>query len=362
MTANMTPGDAECVPPMIEIRFFDPDAATAAAWAQYHAFRRIRAEEDDPGEPMSSDADFEHDARRHRPLYEIHRLVAWRNDAVVGNVGFWLRRAGTPDYDTFAPFVYVWGGVMRPWRRQGIGTALLRAIHDFMRERGKSIATFGAHLPDSHAFLAAIGAVEKQRSVTNRLLLADVDWDEVARWQSNAAPPGSDLRWEIHAGRVPLDRLRALHAQLTALLADVPMGALERPPIRYEITNYLAWYEDMDRRGGEHILVLLMRGDEVAGMSEASWDARTPERVHQELTAVARGWRGRGLAKALKAATLRLVRERHPEVRVMSTSNAEANAPILAINERLGFKEYRRDSSFQITRDALAAWLATRST
>jgi len=347
---------------MIEIRCFDPNVATTSAWAEYHAFRRIRAEEDDPGEPVSSDADFEHDARRYRPLYEIHRLVAWRDDSIVGNVGFWLRREGTPDYGSFAPFVYVWGGVTQPWRRRGIGTDLLRAMLGFMRERGKTTATFGAHLPESHAFLTAIGAVEKQRSVTNRLALADVDWEEVAGWQNAATPPGSGLWWEVHAGRVPLDRLTALHAQLTALLADVPMGSLERPPIRYEITNYVAWYEDMDRRGGEHILVLLMDGAEVAGMSEASWDARTPDRVHQELTAVARHWRGKGLAKGLKAATLRLVRERHPEVRLMTTSNAEANAPILAINERLGFTEYRRDSSFQIGRDALGAWLATRST
>ena len=54
------------------------------------------------------------------------------------------------------------------------------------------------------------------------------------------------------------------------------MGALERPPIRYELRNYLSWYDDMDRRGGAHILVLLMHGETVAGMSEASWDARTP--------------------------------------------------------------------------------------
>ena len=38
---------------MIEIRSFDPFGATEAEWAQYHACRRIRAEEDDPAEPVA---------------------------------------------------------------------------------------------------------------------------------------------------------------------------------------------------------------------------------------------------------------------------------------------------------------------
>jgi GNAT superfamily N-acetyltransferase len=346
---------------MIEIRSFDPFGATEAEWAQYHAFRRIRAEEDDPAEPVAADADFADDARKHRALYEMPRFVAWAGGAIVGNVGLWLRREGTPDYAAYAPDAYVWGGVVRPWRRRGVGTALVARLLGFMQARGKSTVTFGVQHPEGHAFLTAIGAIEKHRSVTYRLDLRGLDWDELARWEAAAIPPGSDLTWEIHAGRVPAERLGALQPQLTALLADVPMGALERPPIRYELRNYLSWYDDMDRRGGAHILVLLMHGETVAGMSEASWDARTPERVHQELTAVARAWRGRGLAKGLKAATLRLVRDRHPQTRLMSTSNAEANAPILAINDRLGFKEYRRDSNYQVGQQELGRWLATRS-
>jgi hypothetical protein len=116
----------------------------------------------------------------------------------------------------------------------------------------------------------------------------------------------------------------------------------------------------MDRRGGDHFLVLLRNGAEIAGICEAHWSARFPDRVYQELTGVARPWRGRGLAKGLKARMLRLVRSHHPEVSLVSTSNADENAPILSINQRLGFAPYRHDVSYQIGRDALAAWLAAR--
>lgn len=346
---------------MFEIRHFDPHAASAPEWAAFHRFRRARAEEDDPGEPIPADAEFEHDTRHAWPLFENRRHVALDGDAVVGVLGFAFRRAGTPDEAEFAAHAHAWGGVLRPCRRQGIATALLRPLLAFLDERGKTTVTMGARLPDGHAFLAAIGAVEKQRVVENRLAFGGLDWAELARWEAAAAPAGGALRWEIHAGRVPLERFAALMPQLTALFAEVPLGALDVPAPRYEMPGYLAYYEELDRHGSEHLLALLMEGETIAGMTEVGWDARHPERIYQMLTAVARPWRGQGLAKGLKAAMLRLVRERHPEVTMMSTSNAEMNAPMLSINQRLGFAPHRRSSSYQISRDALADWLAARA-
>jgi hypothetical protein len=156
-----------------------------------------------------------------------------------------------------------------------------------------------------------------------------LDWDELARWQARATTPGDGLTWETHAGRVPLERLAPLMAPFSALINEQPLGSLEMPRMRYELQGYVSWYEDMDRRGGEHFLVLLRHGDDVAAMCDASWDARFPDRVYQQLTAVARPWRGKGLAKGVKAAMLNLIRARHLEVRTMITTNAEANAPMV---------------------------------
>ncbi|MBR0641615.1 GNAT family N-acetyltransferase [Plastoroseomonas hellenica] len=345
---------------MIEIRRFDPEAASAPEWAAFHDFRHARAAEDETDEPLPSDAEFEQEARRAWPLHENRRHIALHGAEVVGVLGYAFRRPGTPDAAEFAPHAHAWGGVLRPWRRQGIATALLRPLLAFLDERGKTTVTVAARRPEGHAFLGAIGAVEKQRVVENRLSLDALDWAELARWEAAAAPAGSTLRWEVHAGRVPLDRFAALMPQLSALFADVPLGALDLPAPRYEMAGYVAYYEKLDRYGGAHLMVLLMDGETVAGMTEAGWDARVPERVFQMLTAVAHPWRGQGLAKGLKAAMLHLVRQRHPKVAMMTTTNAEMNAPMLSINRRLGFAPHRHSASYQISRDALANWLATR--
>jgi hypothetical protein len=53
---------------------------------------------------------------------------------------------------------------------------------------------------------------------------------------------------------------------------------------------------------------------------------------------------------------LRQVCSHHPEAKLVSTSNAEVNAPILSINARVGFTVHRRTVDYQITRAALDSW------
>jgi RimJ/RimL family protein N-acetyltransferase len=55
--------------------------------------------------------------------------------------------------------------------------------------------------------------------------------------------------------------------------------------------------------------------------------------------------RGRGLARAVKAESLRRLRDDHPEIDVVTTSNAEENAVMRHLNETLGF----RPSAVEVT-------------
>jgi GNAT superfamily N-acetyltransferase len=48
--------------------------------------------------------------------------------------------------------------------------------------------------------------------------------------------------------------------------------------------------------------------------------------------------RGQGLARAVKLESLRRLRDDHPELTVVSTSNAEENAAMRHVNERVGFR------------------------
>ncbi|MBA3594321.1 MAG: N-acetyltransferase [Polaromonas sp.] len=346
------------MPAGIQIQLFDPQTASRREWAQLHAYRRARHHEDQPGEPLTPEADFEHELMQRHPLFEARRLMAIRDGGYVGNLLLGFRRDGSPGCEDHAAFVDAGGGVLGGLRRQGIGTALLAALHTFMQGSGRTVATLKVHRPEGHAFMSAIGAREKYRSVENRLALEGLQWSELAQWQAHATAPSNGLHWETHAGRVPFERLGQLMEPLSVLINEQPLGSLEIPRIRYELQGYESWYAAMDRRGGDHFLVMLLHGKDLAAVCDASWDARFADRVYQQLTAVASPWRGKGLAKGVKAAMFDLVRKWHPEVRTVITNNANTNAAMLSINRRLGFAAHRQDATWQVSVDALGRWLS----
>jgi GNAT superfamily N-acetyltransferase len=343
-----------------QISPFDVDTANAECWAAFHVVRRAIATELYPDEPIESDAECEYEMQRPNRLAEARRWLAFDGSDVVGAASAWLRRADAPNAADYARFLGCHGSVLAAARRKGIGTQLLRQVHALMHSLDKSILTMSAHTDGGHAFLTQAGATAKHSSVESRAVLADLDWPCLRAWEDAAADLG--LAWECYAGRVPREALVQLLPALTPLVSDMPRGALEAPPIRLEIESYDQWYESLDRTEGAHYLVLLRAPDgAVVGMSEAAWDNQSPKIAYQAFTAVAKPWRGRGLARAAKAAILRQIRAAHPGAEEISTNNAESNTPILSINKRLGFGVRRRYVDYQITRAELDANLAAAS-
>ncbi len=339
----------------IQICAFDAQTAGPAQWAAFHRYRRAVAAELRPGDPLPSDEEAQSQMQQIFSLWESRYWLALLETEVIGFVHVSFRRPETPNAAEHAPFLFGGGAVRAEARRRRAGTLLLREIHSLMSALDKRVLTVQAHAAPGHAFLTHAGAVPKFTLVENRAVLAELDWRRLRLWEEAVETQG--LVWECHAGRVPRGELLALLPQFTAFAADLPVGELEMPPIRYEIESYDQGYEEMDRVGGaHHLIVLRAPGGKVAGISEALWDSQTPEFAQQQITAVARQWRGRGLARALKAAILRQIRSHHPDVKFVSTANADTNTAILAINARVGFTEHRRNVSYQITLAALDAW------
>ncbi len=177
----------------------------------------------------------------------------------------------------------------------------------------------------------------------------------------NAALAGyPGLTLESYRERVPFAVLEPLLPLIAAMMDDMPWGAMDRPPTRLDIDETREWYRQLDRTGGAHHMVLFREPDgSVAGVADASWDARLPHRAWHHFTGVRRDRRGRGIAKGLKAAILQQLVSGHPELAVVATSNGQQNAAILSVNARLGFQPHRTYATYQIDRARLAAWLET---
>lgn len=340
----------------VVLRALDPHTMTAEEWRAFHAFRRVRAAEDYPGHPVAPDDAAERDLREGNALWQWHSTLALQGTHVVGRLQIWWRRQGSPDFERHSGYAMAAGGVLREWRRRGLGTRLAAELLRAMDAGALRVVSLRVPDPDLAAgFLAHLGARETYRHVDNRLQLADARWADIDRWA--IAPAG--MHWEVHAGRVPMERLVALAPAIDAMLADVPRGSTDQPRLAFEPESYRDVYQRMDERGGMHLFALLIAGEEVAAVSEALWFGNAPASVHQNFTGVTRAFRGRGLALAAKARMLQLVREQLPQAQEVLTNNAVDNAAMLHVNDRVGFRVARQSAVFQLGRDTLAQRLAT---
>jgi RimJ/RimL family protein N-acetyltransferase len=75
-------------------------------------------------------------------------------------------------------------------------------------------------------------------------------------------------------------------------------------------------------------------------------------------TAVRAEWRGQGLGKWVKAATIESFSRARPQTRYLTTSNAVTNSAILKINEQLGFRRLNTMTIWQLSVSKALASLA----
>lgn len=221
-----------------------------------------------------------------------------------------------------------WLGIwVRPEaRNRGTGSALYSAISSVARAAGKT--GFETALSEEHAagqrFLANRGFVEVDRGKMVRLDLADLESPEVR------APAG--IRIETIAARP--DLLAEVHAVALDAFPDIPQAE----PINVGSLEDFA-ERDVDRVGIPKDAFFVASDDasgEVAGYASLSYAAGSTTIAYHDMTAVRRAFRGRGIAGALKRATIAWAVEHGLEA--LETGNDEQNAPMRAVNLALGYR------------------------
>jgi RimJ/RimL family protein N-acetyltransferase len=137
-------------------------------------------------------------------------------------------------------------------------------------------------------------------------------------------------------GRVPDEHLAAYAAARTAMDdAPAPEG-LDFPAWTAE--KIRASEESLAQRDREMRLTVAMNAaGEVASFTELRVSRGSTLGFTDDTGTVA-AHRGKGLARAVKVESLRRLRADHPELDVVTTSNAEENAVMRHLNESIGFR------------------------
>jgi GNAT superfamily N-acetyltransferase len=239
--------------------------------------------------------------------------------------------------------IEVWVDPAR-WGR-GVGRALLQRAEELARGRGRTHlhgtteAPLGSPERDRrHRFARAAGyapALEEER----RELALAVDPARLRRLEEDARRHAAGYRLVEWTGPCPREWEHGRLEVGRRMSTDAPQGDLE--------VEAEAW--DAARlRQVERVVAAMDRATSTSaavapdgtlvGYTELAVPRATPALAYQFDTIVLPAHRGKRLGLLLKVVNLRALQVRSPATRRVVTMNAASNAPMIRVNEQLGFR------------------------
>ena len=282
-------------------------------------------------------------------------------DSVVASLRMGAMRETCASYVGNEHNLMVRLAVLKEHRRKGIGKALLKLVHDFAIEKKRSVIFGGSMEPDGREFNRVLGGTEALEMRNYRLHMDDVDWNMVEQWEKEGTQRSPDATLEFHYS-TPDEILEKYTKKYTEVYNQAPFEDLDIGD-QVLTPELFRKYEAVIKNLGQTWLTVLVHEDngDISGLSDIVYMPSLAPLLQQMLTGVDQNYRGQGKGKWVKAAMLLRIREEFPDIRVITTGNAGSNAPMIAINERLGFKLHHESYNMQIETKKLAQYLNKQS-
>ncbi len=300
--------------PTGQIEEIDASAASDDTLARFHAIEEACHHELHPGEPV-----------RRRD----EAIAFYRHQPTTHVSCHWLGQGGAASLYVYGPTAAFVDLLVDPaHRRRRVGTRLLERVLERCRELDVAALHGGYVNAAGRSFARAFGAADEQRVVRSLLDLSAADLPEPR------APEG--FRLVTWLARVPDEHLAAF-VRAREAMDDAPApDDLDFPTWTAETVR--ASEASLARRDRERRVTVAIDADGEIGSFTELRVSRGSTLGFTDDTGTVAARRGRGLARAVKVESLRRLRADHPEVDVVSTSNAEENVAMRRLNESIGFR------------------------
>jgi mycothiol synthase len=259
---------------------------------------------------------------------QIWRFLAFIDGEAVGAATTGRLHIYGADHPRF--YLGIW--VLAEARRQGAGTALYRAASECARAAGKTgfrCWASEAH-PDAIAFVSHRGFEEEDRSKAVAL--------DLRGYRAGAIPPLAEpvlpdgFRLVTLADRP--DLIPGVHQCAVEAFPSIPTTTPMEPGTLEEFTARDVYRERIPLDG--YFVAVETATGEVAGYANVIYLPGSTAIADHDMTAVRPPFRGRGLATALKQATIGWALDAGLDA--LHANNDEANAPMRSVNARLGYR------------------------
>ncbi|MFJ6756714.1 GNAT family N-acetyltransferase [Streptomyces sp. NPDC091273] len=226
-------------------------------------------------------------------------------------------------------------------RRRGVGTALWAQVRGELLAQGRtSVAALVDLGGPGQAFAESLG-------FENVLPMA---WYEQELPAGEPAPVPATPGYALHVwhGLTP-DAWAPALATAHGAMEDTPTGDMDERIQVWTAQRLHALQQLTIDRGGEPTTVAAVTAaGEVAAYTELVLPDPSGARAVQHDTVVTPGHRGRGLGRAVKLRMAAEAAARHPALRRIATTVADANTHMRAVNEAIGYRRERDAGIFQL--------------
>lgn len=238
------------------------------------------------------------------------------------------------------------------FRRRGFGRAALGEASQLALSVGRPSMIFdqGWDSPAVQGFAAALelglGQVLVRRAQDLDGSAEERERFIAQRAEAEAHSTGYDLVRVL--GCTPPELLDGL-VEATRAINDAPIDDLDYEDEIYDADRIRAFEQAQSDAGFRlrRVIAVERSTGAVAGHTLLSVYSEQPEYAEQDDTTVLAGHRGNRLGLRLKADMLCWLAADEPQLRRILTQNAESNEPMIAVNERLGYRIVGREMLHQ---------------
>ena len=331
---------------LVQIRAVDPSTAPEADLrAQYELFSLVESEAM-PDDDLQPWAEWQAWIRISPPT---RKTFAWHAYDEAGLAGFaYLLFWEAETNQRQATF---WIDVRPDARRQRIGSRLFEALVETAQGHGRTLLDASARprIAGSEAFAESLGGRAAFTGRTNVLRIADLDLGLMHEWVDRAKERAADYALEWLESPVRESRVDALVAA-HHIMNTAPSEDFETEDEVFTVADYRANEATYAARESDQWTLAAVHEPTgaIAGYTEVQLPSLWPERAYQGDTGVDPAHRDRGLGRWLKAAMVLRILDERPAVQSIRTGNAASNAPMLNINDAMGFRCVEEHPIYQI--------------
>lgn len=326
---------------------FIPPKASDALWAAYFTLSEAIFRENSPKGRLPERETVKRLLATPNPLYTVKKwllLDGWGNAAASASLSYDTDLS--PDYASSRHIGRIDVAVDPARRRRKVAAHLLTRLLQTAGDMGKDTVRADADNAAGLAFCRHLHGEMIHKEHQYRLYLDDANWPLVDQWRAKGKSKFPQTRIETFQ-ECPERDMDEFCRIYTEIINQRPTGEIREDLVTTPESRRIEERHFSRRKIEWHTMISREQDGHISALTDIMYDPQEPHRVHQYFTGVLGKYRGRGLAKRLKAEMLSYIRERFPEAQYVTTTTAKENQPMRAINRQLGFEPRKTLTMFQ---------------